>query len=140
MTVQSGETPSYDDVVKAAGAIRRVNGTPTAWAVNAATDEALELLKDSTGQYLAPPKALEGLQKIVSNQLTADETAGSDALVFDPTAMLIGVQNNLVIKIIEDENCLKKGLVGFQIYSMLDCKVIRPKAICRITGIGKAAE
>ena len=140
LTVQSGETPSYDDVVKAAGAIRRVNGTPTAWAVNAATDEALELLKDSTGQYLAPPKALEGLQKIVSNQLTADETAGSDALVFDPTAMLIGVQNNLVIKIIEDENCLKKGLVGFQIYSMLDCKVIRPKAICRITGIGKAAE
>ncbi len=140
LVTQSGETPSYDDIVKAAGAIRRANGVPMTWAVNAATDEALELLKDSTGQYLAPPKALDSLQKIVSNQLAASDETGYDALVFDPKAMLIGVQNNLQIKIIEDEACLKRGLVGFQIYSMLDCKVVRPKAICKVTGIGKAAE
>ncbi|MCI5529411.1 MAG: phage major capsid protein, partial [Blautia sp.] len=101
----------------------------------AATDEALEMLKDSTGQYLEPPMSLNGMQKIVSNQLAYDEEKGSDALVFDPTAMVIGLQNNLVIKVIEDGECLKKGLVGFQIYSMLDCKAVRPKAICRVVGL-----
>ena len=135
LKIDAGESASYDDILIAAGAIRKNNGIPTKWAVNAATDEALEMLKDSTGQYLEPPMSLNGMQKIVSNQLAYDEEKGSDALVFDPTAMVIGLQNSLVIKIIEDGECLKKGLVGFQIYSMLDCKAVRPKAICRIIGL-----
>lgn len=135
LTKSSGDTVSYDDIVKAAGAIRRVNGVPAAWAVNAAVDESLELLKDLNGQYLTPPASMGTMKKIVSNQLAYDETNGSDGLVFDPAAMIIGLQNSLVIKLIEDEKCLKNGLVGFQIYSMLDCKTTRPKAICKITGM-----
>lgn len=135
LTIPSGDAASYDDIVKAAGKIRRANGVPTAWAVNAAIDEALDLLKDLNGQYLTPPASMGTMNKIVSNQLAYDETTGSDGLVFDPTAMIIGLQNSLVIKIIEDEKCLKNGLVGFQIYSMLDCKTVRPKAICKITGM-----
>lgn len=135
LTIPSGDTVSYDDIVKAAGAIRRVNGVPAAWAVNAAIDESLDLLKDLNGQYLAPPASMGTMKKIVSNQLAYDETNGSDGLVFDPAAMIIGLQNSLVIKLIEDEKCLKNGLVGFQIYSMLDCKTTRPKAICKITGM-----
>lgn len=135
LTVSSGQKASYDDIVKAVGAIKRNNGMPSIWSVNAAVDESLELLKDSTGQYLAPPVSVANMNKIVSNQLASDKTNGSDGLVFDPTAMLIGLQNSLVIKLIEDEKCLKNGLVGFQIYSMLDCKTVRPKAICKITGM-----
>ena len=126
----------YSDFVKAAGKIRRNNGVPTVAALNAATDEALQLLTDKNGVYLTPPQAFSSLNKIVTNQLIEDETNGSDALVFDPHAMLIGIQNNVRIKVIEgSDEAVKRGMIAFQIYAMLDCKVVRPKAICKITGI-----
>lgn len=135
LTVESGEKSSYDDIIKGIGAIRKNNGVPSAWAVNAQTEEELNMLKTLDGQYLNAPKAVEKLQKIVSNQLAYDEDNGSDGLVFDPASMLIGIQNNIQIKIIEDEKCLKNGMVGFQIYTMQDCKVVRPKSICKIIGM-----
>lgn len=139
LSVTADNGYQYDDIIRAAGAIRKNNAVPTVWAINSDTEEGLELLKTTDGQYLNPPKKLEEMRKIVSNQLKSDETAGSDALVFDPQAMVIGIQNNIQIKIIEDEKCLKNGLVGFQIYTMQDCKVVRPKSICKIAGMGKTA-
>lgn len=134
-SVTSGGSASYDDIIKGIGEIAKNNGMPSVWAVNAVTEQALNLLKTTEGQYLMPPKALENMKKIVSNQLAYDSSKGSDALVFDPAAMIIGIQNNVQIKVIEDEKCLKNGLVGFQIYTMQDCKTVRPKHICKITGI-----
>lgn len=125
----------YDDIIKAIGKVRQANGTPTAYGINANTEELLSLLKTTDGQYLQTPKAVSELNQIVSNQLKYDETEGSDALVFDPRSMIIGMQNDIQIKIIEDGECLKKGLVGFQIYSMLDCQAVQPKHICKVTGI-----
>ncbi len=125
----------YDDFIKAIGKVRKANGVPTVYGINSETEELLSLLKTSDGQYLEKPKSIQGLTEIVSNQLKYDEILGSDALVFDPNALLVGMQNNIQIKIIEDSECLKKGLVGFQIYSMLDCKAVQPKHICKITGI-----
>ena len=125
----------YDAIIKAISKIRQANGNPTAYGINAETEELFSLLKTTDGQYLSAPKAVTDLQQIVSNQLSYDATKGSDALVFDPMAMLIGMQNNIQIKIIEDGECLKKGLIGFQIYSMLDCQATQPKHICKVTGI-----
>ena len=125
----------YDDIIKAISKVRQANGNPTAYGINAETEELFSLLKTTDGQYLSAPKAVTDLQQIVSNQLSYDATKGSDALVFDPMAMLIGMQNNIQIKIIEDGECLKKGLIGFQIYSMLDCQATQPKHICKVTGI-----
>ena len=93
------------------------------------------LLKTTEGQYLEAPKSVQNLNHIVSNQLAYDSSNGSDALVFDPKALLIGIQENIQIKIIEDEKCLKNGLVGFQIFTMQDCSTVYPKHICKITGI-----
>ena len=130
---------SYSDFIRAIAKIRKQNGNPTAVAINAATEELLSILTDNTGVFLQPPKAYSDLQQIVTNQLAEDATNGSDALVFDPAAMLIGVQNSLRIKVMDQgDEQLKKGVVGFQIYSMLDCKVVRPKAICKVTGIKPA--
>ena len=135
------ENKGYKDFIKAIGAVRRGNGIPTVCAVNAATEELLTLLTDANGSVLMPPKAFEDLQKIVSNQLVEDVSDGSDALVFDPRAMVIGIQNNIRIKMITDSDyCLKNGAVGFQIFSMLDCAVCQPKHITKITGIKEQAE
>ena len=126
----------YDDFIRAIGKIKRSNGTPAVVGMNAATDEILSLLTDSNGRGLEEPKAFAELKKIVSNQLVEDENDGSDALVFDPKAMVIGVQNQLVFRMFQDTDyCIKHGAVGFQIYAMLDCVATQPKHIAKITGI-----
>ena len=126
----------FDDFIKAIGQIKRKNGMPNTLGINAATDEMFALLKDSNGNALQPPKAFENLNQVLSNQLIEDPENGSDALVFDSNAMIIGLQNSIVIKMFtESDYCVKNGAVGFQIYSMLDCKATRPKHIAKITGV-----
>ena len=125
----------YDDIIKAIGTVKKANGNPTAFGYNSETEELLSLLKTTEGLYLEAPKYVQNLNHIVSNQLAYDSSNGSDALVFDPKALLIGIQENIQIKIIEDEKCLKNGLVGFQIFTMQDCSTVYPKHICKITGI-----
>ncbi len=81
---------------------------------------------------------MQSMNQIVSNQLKNDISSGSDALVFSPEAMLIGIQKNVVIEMFSNtDECIEKGLVGFRIYSMLDCATTQPKHICKITGINK---
>lgn len=131
----------YSDFVKAIGAVRRANGTPSVMGINADTEEILSLMQDANKQPLNAPKSVEELTRIVSNQLKHDASKGSDALVFDPKAMVIGMQNNIVIRMFQDSDyCVKNGMVGFQIYCMLDSVAIRPSHISKITGIGKANE
>lgn len=128
----------YDDIIKGIGRIKANNGIASAMAVNANTEEVLSLLKDKNGQYLAPPKAVTNVRQIVSNQLNHDKSTGSDILVFDPEALLIGVQKGINIKVFDgDTECIKRGLVCFRIMSMVDCVVLQPKHISRITGFGK---
>lgn len=130
----------YADFIKAIGAIRRANGTPSVVGMNAATEEYLALLTDANRQILEEPKAFAALEKVVSNQLKEDADNGSDALVFDPKAMIIGFQNRMVFRMFQDTDyCIKKGAVGFQIYAMLDCAAVQPKHIAKITGIKETA-
>lgn len=105
--------------------------------MNAKTEERMSLLTDDCGQLLTAPKACKDLVKIVSNPLAYGSTDKvSDAIVFDSAALAIGIQNNLRFKMITDsDECIKKGLVCFRIYSMVDCKAVRPTHIAKITGI-----
>ena len=126
----------FNAFIRAIGKIKKNNGVPSVVGMNAATEEILSLLVDSNGQVLEVPKAFADLKKVVSNQLVEDENDGSDALVFDPKAMVIGLQNQLVFRMFQDTDyCIKRNAVGFQIYAMLDCVATQPKHIAKITGI-----
>lgn len=132
--IEAVASSGYDSIVKAIGKVKASNGDPSVMGINAQTEELFSLLKDTTGQYIAPPKAVENLKQIVSNQLKHDDTEGSDGLVFDPNAMIIGIQENVNIKLIDsDTESIQKGLVCFRIYSMLDCVTLLPKNITKIT-------
>lgn len=129
----------YDDIIKAKSKVKQANGEPTVWGLNAKTEEFFSLLKDAQGDYITVPKSVEKLNQIVSNQLIHDETDGSTSLVFDPQALIIGLQDNINIKILEgSDEAIKKGLVAIRIYAMLDCKMLQPKHICKIEGIKEA--
>ena len=126
----------YDTLIKARGKITGKNYMPNVLAINSNTEEALALLKDSQGRYLEAPEVLKDLNKVVSNQLNYDETDGSDGIMFDNTSCLIGIQDNITLKMVDNtDQCIKNGQVLFGIYAMVDCKVIKPNAICKITGM-----
>lgn len=130
----------YDDLIKGVGAVRKNNGTPSAVAINATTEEILNLHADNNGVYQGVPGSLSDMDWIVSNSLKADVSEGSDALVFDPNALAIGMQSNIVVRMVQDsDDCIKKGLVGFQIYAMMDSAVLYPKHVAKITGIKPTA-
>lgn len=135
-TVTAAQNGGYDSFIRAMGKIKASNGIPTVYGINAATDEYLSLLKDSTGQYLNIPTGISEMNRIISNQLQHDDTEGNDALVFDPNALIIGLQNNISLEIISNTDyCVKHGAICFRVMAMLDAKVTQPKHICRIKGI-----
>lgn len=130
----------YDGVIKAVSKVKQNNGLPTTWGINSKTEEIYSLLKNANGDYyLEAPRMVRNLNQIVSNQLVHDPTNGSKALVFDPRAMAIGMQNRLSIKLIEgtDEG-INKGKIALRIYAMLDAKLLRPEHVCELTGIKEA--
>lgn len=130
---------NYDDIIKGIGAIKNYNGLASHLVMNANTEETLSLLKDTTGQYITPPQAVKEVNKLISNQLNYEASAGSDILIFNPSSLIIGIQKAINIRMFEgDTESIKKGLVCFRIYSMIDCQVIQPKHICKIEGFGKA--
>lgn len=120
---------TWDEYIKAVGKIKSYNGLASHYAINSKTEEALNLLKTTEGQYLSKPQCLEALSPVVSNQLE-DGTS----IVFDKEALVIGIQNSLAIRMITDSDyCIKNGAIGFQIYCMMDCKTLYPQNICKIT-------
>ncbi len=135
-TIAASEKVSYDDFIKALGKIKAKNGEPKFYGINTYTEEQMSLLKASDGTYLEPPKAIQNISPIVTNQLIHNEVSGSDAIVFDPNAMVIGIQDNINIKMFDNTDyCIENGMIGFRVYAMIDCVVTMPKHICKITGI-----
>lgn len=126
----------YDDFIRAIGAVRKNNGEPSIMAINADTDEKLSLFHDDNFVYREAPESVKKLQQIITNQLNHDSESGeNDAVIFDPESMIIGMQNEVIVRMITDsDECIKKGKVGFQIYAMLDGATVQPKHIAKITG------
>jgi HK97 family phage major capsid protein len=126
----------YNDFIKGIGAIKKNNGVPSAIAMNSATDEELSLLCNSNGDAITEPKAYSDMPKIITNQLAYDEEKGSDALVFNKDAMVIGMQNVVKFRMVTDsDECVKRNATCFVISANIDCATVQPKHITKITGI-----
>ena len=125
-----GDTPTYADYIKAAGKVRALNGDPTHVGMCSAFDDALSLATNENGDFLVAPEAFTRMVKLVSNQLSTEDR--DDALVFDPSALLIGIQNNVQVKVLTGDEGIKKNMTAFVVSAELDCKVVRPKSICKL--------
>ena len=134
-SVAMGTDVPYDCLIKARGKLLANNAAPSCLAINSQTDELLLLQKDEEHRYIPMPGAIADMKRVITNQLDYDSTDGSDALVFDPFAVVIGMQDNITVETINDTECVRRGLVAFRIYAMVDAAVVRPKAICKVTGL-----
>ena len=126
----------YSDYILAVGKVRRANGTPNTIGYNAAGEEAFNLIHDGNGQAVPIPKVLADMNMIVSNSFTEDSTKGSDAIVMDNQSVIVGIQNNILVRMTDQSDyCIKHGCVCFDVSIMLDIATVRPTHICKITGI-----
>jgi HK97 family phage major capsid protein len=90
-------SPTYDDFLNAAYNIQSVNGTPGAVILNPDTANTLRQLKDTAGQYLAPPKGFTDLKQLQTTVL-----ATSQAVVGDFSKLLLGVRENMRLEVSKD--------------------------------------
>lgn len=133
----TADATNYAQFVNAVGKIRKANGNPTIMGINADTDTTFNLLADTTGQPLNAPSVVDNLQRMVSNNLRNDLGVAKDeseALVYDPNAIIIGQQVGLRFEASRDLG-MNDGSVYLRIYTMLDMAVLRPEHISYISGL-----
>ena len=114
----------YDMVAKARLEISKENGEPDTIGINPNELYTLQTLKDSTGQYIQPPTFYSNLTQIESNGLKAN-----NALVMDSNAIVIGIRNQLVIKLI---NNITNGTILMRVMVRADVLPVRENHICKI--------
>lgn len=114
----------YDMVAKARLEISKENGEPDTIGVNPDGLYTLQTLKDTTGQYIQPPTFYSNLKQIESNGLKSN-----NALVMDSNAVVIGIRNQLDIKMM---NNLAKGTILMRVMVRADVLPVRENHICKI--------
>lgn len=105
--------------------IAKCNGRANTVGFNPLVDYQLQTQKDATGQYINPPQFFNDLTKISSNGLKPN-----DIIVFDGEQILIGIRQEMDIKVSPD---LKNGAVIMRCMLRADVLPIRENHICKIT-------
>lgn len=133
------DVEGYSPFIKAVGKIRQANGEAKVMGINASTDMSLNLLTDAEGNPLQVPQVISGLDRRISNNLRSNLGTGTDeseALIYDPAAMVIGQQLSVKFQVSSVAlDAWATGSTYFNIYSMLDFAILRPEWITRITGL-----
>lgn len=135
-----GGVPTWDDLVDSVGRLRDANEEPTAQILADRTARALAGIKDTTGQYIAPPAYLEGVQRLSTSQVPLDLTTGtsgdtSDVFTADWTELFIGLRTGLQITLLTERYMPDAGQYGFVAWWRGDMAVARPRAFDVITGV-----
>ena len=119
---------NYDMLIKGIKETKKSNVTPTDIAYSTDTGMDLAMLKDSNGQYISRPKALEQYTFTESNNVKVNE-----AYMYDYNSLLLGIHKNVTIKWGEPDDYFQRIMKGLRVYIRTDLAVINPKGITQIT-------
>lgn len=119
---------NYDMLIKGIKETKKSNVTPTDIAYSTDTGMDLAMLKDSNGQYISRPKALEQYTFTESNNVKVNE-----AYMYDYNSLLLGIHKNITIKWGEPDDYFQRIMKGLRVYIRTDLAVINPKGITQIT-------
>jgi HK97 family phage major capsid protein len=135
-----GDLQGWSPFIEGIGKVRTANGDPTALVMNAQVDELCNKFTTTEGLPLPMPKVIENIpNKLISNQLPANLGAGANesvAMVYDPQAVVIGIQSPIRIELSREAlDAYKKGVVYLRVYAFCDVALTRPGWVCRIDGL-----
>lgn len=119
---------NYDMFIKGIKETKKSNITPTDVAYSTDTGMDLAMLKDSNGQYITRPGALDQYTFTESNNVKINE-----AYMYDYNSLLLGIHKNITIKWGEPDDYFQRIMKGLRVYIRTDLAVINPKGITQIT-------
>lgn len=133
-------TMGWEFLVQAAGAVKSANFEPGAQIMAPRTEQSLSLLRDTTNQYIAPPRYLDNIPRLTSKQVPINLTTGTST---DTSEVYTGQWDNLMIGIRTDFNLqfLRERFLAdnlqyaFLAYLRADVQLAQPAAFVVDTGV-----
>jgi len=136
----------YTDFGTAIGTVRAANLEPTAAIINAKTQAALDLMKDSTGQPLRAPSSVANLPFLISNVVPSNTVQGtsgavcSEAYVAQWDQVLVGMRTDVRVAIRPlMERYADNLMVGLLVYLRADVALRHGEAAVVLQGIKTTA-
>lgn len=135
----NGAAPTWAALVNSVGRLRDANEDPTAIIAADRTWRTLNLLADTTGQYIPAPSYLDGLARLSTSQVPKNLTVGtsadtSDVFSGDFRQLFLGVRTQLQITL-SDRFMTESGSFALVGWWRGDVAVARPAAFDIVTGV-----
>jgi HK97 family phage major capsid protein len=132
-------TMGWEFLVQAAGAVRNANFEPNAQIMAPRTDQSLALLRDTTNQYIAPPRYLDNLARLNTKQIPINLTVGtstdcSEVYTGQWNQLLVGIRTGFTLKFL-GERFIDNGQYAFLAYLRGDIQLAQPAAFNVDTGV-----
>lgn len=119
-------TPGWADLVRSQTIIRNANHEPTATITNPLVEEFLALQADTSGQFIRPPVALDGLPRLTTSKVpVADDL--SHLVMGDFNRLVIGWRSQIKVKLSE-EFAFDRNAVALRVTARVDIGVERANA------------
>lgn len=131
---------SYDPFIQALGVLQGANALdPTAVILAPRTAQEVALLKDTTGQPLRRPEAIQNLPFLTTSKLPLTETQGSASTASRAVMgyfpdLYVGVRTSLNIRVLR-ERYAENLQYGFLATLRADIGVAHAASFCNIVGI-----
>jgi HK97 family phage major capsid protein len=125
-------TMGWEFLVDAAATVRGANFEPNAMILAPRTEQSLAKLRDTTNQYIQPPRYLEGLTRLQSKQVPINLTVGtstdcSEVYTGQWDMAMVGIRTALRILPLR-ERFIDNGQYGFLAWLRADVQLAQPTA------------
>lgn len=118
----------YDAIISGIKAVKANNIQPTTIVYNTDLGADLAMLKDTTNQYITPPRVLDKYITRESNNINENQV-----LCYDMNSLLLGIHKNITIEWGTSADMFQRIQKGLRIYLRTDLALIRPKGISLTT-------
>ncbi|MBC2459396.1 phage major capsid protein [Clostridium beijerinckii] len=124
----TGATLDYDLLIKGLKSCKSSNIEPNNIVYSTDMGMDLAMLKDSQGQYITKPSALNNYTISESNNVNANES-----YIYDSNSLLLGLHKGVTIEWGVSGDMFQRIQKGLRIYLRADLGVINPKGITQAT-------
>lgn len=129
--------PTWDNLIDSAGVLADANHTANAFIHAPRSERKLQKQKDANNQYIAPPQALAGLDRLPTTQVPTDLGTGSDESEIHTgewSELLFGVRTELQLGVLT-ERYADQGQIGIVAWARADMHVRHTEAFHVYTGV-----
>jgi HK97 family phage major capsid protein len=132
-------TMGWEFAAQSVGVVRANNFDPGAQIMAPRTDQSLGLLRDTTNQFLAPPRYLDNIPRLVTKQIPTNLTVGtssdcSEVYTGQWDQLLVGIRTGFTIRFL-GERFIDNGQYAFLAYLRGDVQLAQPAAFVVDTGV-----